>query len=1016
MFGLVLSALRARRTQTFAIFALTALAALGGSAAPWFMAWAEDTVAAAAIESAPVTQRVVVVTGTAAHAPGEPSPVGAFRSTVADALDTPDVEPTVGVKLYATLRTTRDGVDVPVGAGLYLGARTGICDQVRVEGACPSQPGEVMIGRTMAGDAGVAIGDELTLNAFRVKTAQQLRVSGIYDIRDVLSPYWAGTDLLSGPAGAIATHVDEAAFVTEDTLLGMPLDGVDLDYHLVMPDSAFAHSDHGLLGRLDEATATVRRANLDLRTTAGQLVAQLQADQQLVVTGVRVAALELVLLSWFALYLAVRQTSDSRRMDIGLLKLRGSSRWRIWTLTAQQSALPMLAGLLVGGGLGYASAVALTGGARLDGTGAMLALSAAVAAAVGIGSLLAAIAAELSVLRSSVSALMRRVPSRRRGWRGSVGDAVIAALAAAGVYQGYAERDSGSGASALSLLAPGLVSLAVALLTARLLPWLATKVGVTALRAGNSGTALSALNVARRPGTDRVFTVLAVCVGVLGSTVFSWQTASAAWTDRAALELGAPRVLVTRATNSAQLLSAVRAVDPAGEYAMAVAVSLGTRDQDRTLAVDASRLGTVAFFPDAYGAPDPAGLGPALHPAVPSLPRVHDGELSLEATDAGPDPTTPLAVRITLESVDGAWHAIDTEPLAAGRATYRVAVTGCGEAGCRLVSFELVTKRRVAEATLHALTQGDGDLVGPTIFRDISRWRTPVGPGTVGPVLSTDGSGLTITPYPGLLPNGLRPDPRVLAVDSPAPLPVLVAGDRPAATRAGDSRFTALGREAVPYQDIGTALVLPRLGTAGGIMDLEYARAVAARPDENASFEVWLTGDAPSDVVQRLAQAGVTVLRDTTVDDAVAGIAEHGPGITTRFQLFAALILLLLAGGVIVVAATVERRDRAQELRHLRQQGLPERSMRLAGYAATLLVVVAASVTGLVAASVSHSLIATGLPVFSDDWSVLPVPGGVTTVGLALAAGAALVVLIPAGLVASARVLRSVRVPGRGEL
>ena len=63
MFGLVLNALRARRPQAVALFALTVLAALGASAAPWFLAWAKDAVADASIAAAPPAQRVLDASG-----------------------------------------------------------------------------------------------------------------------------------------------------------------------------------------------------------------------------------------------------------------------------------------------------------------------------------------------------------------------------------------------------------------------------------------------------------------------------------------------------------------------------------------------------------------------------------------------------------------------------------------------------------------------------------------------------------------------------------------------------------------------------------------------------------------------------------------------------------------------------------------------------------------------------------------------------------------------------------------
>ena len=59
MLSLVLHALRARRAQSLAMFALAVLAGLGSAAAPWFLGWGRDSVVLANLASSPVEERLV---------------------------------------------------------------------------------------------------------------------------------------------------------------------------------------------------------------------------------------------------------------------------------------------------------------------------------------------------------------------------------------------------------------------------------------------------------------------------------------------------------------------------------------------------------------------------------------------------------------------------------------------------------------------------------------------------------------------------------------------------------------------------------------------------------------------------------------------------------------------------------------------------------------------------------------------------------------------------------------------
>jgi putative ABC transport system permease protein len=1026
MFGLVLNALGARRAQAAALLLLTVLAAVGASAAPWFYTWGRASVAAADVAAAPAVQRVVVASGAVRYGAGAQSPIRLLRERIAQDLVIPGAQTVVGARMYATMtpagdpQNLRPGQSAPAGsAGLYLNYRDDICAQVRIQGTCPTNKGEVLIGRTVAQTLGITTGQSVTFEGFRLNQPLTLQVTGLYEVVNEGSPYWTGADLLAGPVGVLGTVIDEPAFASEETLLGAQPTGLDLDVHLFLPPAAFNGQGTELLDELSRATPKLRQANLEVNSQAAQLVDQLRADQRLVGLGIGVAATQLVLLCWFVLFLAVRHTSDDQRGDIGLLKLRGTASWRTWAHAAAQSALPMLTGAVIGWGLGYLAAGILA--ENVAGVwhppesrpAATLGMSAAAAALACLGALAAAVLAEWGVLRLSVIGLLRRVPWRRRGWRAEVGDLVIVALAAAGVYQGYAEARTGE-ASTLALLAPGLVGLAVALLVARALPWLAAHAGAAALRTGRPGAALTALHLARRPGTHRVFAVLTVATSVFATVIFFWHTATVSWEQRATQQLGAARVLTVRAANSSTLLAGVRAVDPSGTYAMAVAYTNGVRADTRTLAVDTSRLTTVATMDGV----DWAALAQALRPTVPSAVQVTDGDITLDAT--GPAVPQPARLRLYFGTDLGASSTVDFGPVTPGRANYVGHVSGCGATGCRLVAIEPIVN--VDELSLgqgafqlYRLSQGDREVVSPAAFSDITRWRAPIGASGVGNIVAARDGHLTIVPFSGSLVSGYRRDPRVFTVDAPVPLPVVLAGDRPVPQRPGDSRLTILGTERVAYEVVANVPILPRLGNSGALVDLQYAQRSVARSGEAAAFEVWLTPAAPPDIVDRLAKYGIQVAGQQTVAEVVERLADQGPGVALRFQLFAAAVVLLLAAGTVVVTAIVERRSRVEELAALRAQGLSEQSMSLAGYGGTGVLVITAVLAGLIAASLGQLIVAASMPVFADGWSLLPPQRGVQLGPLLVALLSALAVLGVTALAGSAQVVGAVEYGRRGE-
>jgi FtsX-like permease family len=1027
VFTLVLHALRARRAQALALFALAVLAGLGAAAAPWFLAWGNDAVARATLGAASETDRLVTGSGTVRLDGGVDSPMAALADTVVQSLPIDDSDIDIGARILVSLRggpaeafpedpAESVSIDTP------LAVRTGVCDHLRlVEGACTFGDGELVIAHSIAERLGVGVGDPVTVRGVRLEDRHTLRVAGVYEVADPFSMYWLKTDLVPEVQGDAGFN---ASFVGEPTLLGLRPNSMDLDLHVALPANLFV-ARTGLRDTLNDATVELSREGFSLTTSARTVLDRIARDRALVQLGVAVGAGQLVLVSWVGLFLAVRHTSDERRGDIGLLKLRGTKARRVWTVIGLSSGVPMLAGTVVGAIGGFVAAAALAYQMDPDGGPFAIArtstlaplqslwLSLAAAAVAGLGGLIAAVVAEWRTIRTSVVDLLRRIPGGRRGWRADVADLVVVAAAAAGVYQGWVDSQAEeSQASMLVLLTPLLVGLAAALLVARALPVISARFGVTALRAGRAGAALAALQLSRRHGTQRVFAVLAVAAAVFTTMTFLWQSASTAWHQRAVQELGADRVLTVDAPSAATLMSLVRSVDPEGRYAMAAARTLGATTSDRVLAVDMTRYAAVGRMPE--GLPTSAELARLLRPEAPALPEVGDGPLTLEAT--APDLGVPVGLRAYLSTPDGQDRSVEYPSLAPGRHSAEVTVEGCTPA-CRLVALEVVVAPDAPTdgitVALHELRQPAATVLSGPELADIRRWRTTLAEPSAPPTLSTADGALAITMPSGPRPAGAFPDGRVMPLASPVPLPVATAGGQLGA-RGGIPRVTVVGGSDVPVAVVREVRGLPGVGGQGVLVDLEYALRGNDAGFERADLAVWLTADAPESIVTALTEHGVTILDEQSVEQRSTDLAGFGPGLALRFEYFTVAIILLLAATVALVGSTVDRSGRVAELVALRGQGLSARAVRTAGLAGTAVMVAAAALTGIVAALLAEGLVSAALPAFTDNWRLLPHPPALTPGAVLLAAGVILVALGAAAVLGAGRLVAAATAASTG--
>ena len=276
--------------------------------------------------------------------------------------------------------------------------------------------------------------------------------------------------------------------------------------------------------------------------------------------------------------------------------------------------------------------------------------------------------------------------------------------------------------------------------------------------------------------------------------------------DRSArLELGASRVLTVTAPNSTALLAAVRAADPAGRYAMAVAYD----PTFSILAVDTTRLAAVLPVPAAYHLLPAATLARRLRPIAPTALTLHDGTLSVTAAVTASVGPTPVSLAVVYTDASGLAHLNQFGPLSTARETYRSPVTGCA-AGCRLVALEPVGAGVGTGVTVFGIDQAGPSSTEPVVadgalLGDVRRWRSQVGFDVVGPLVTADADQLEIT-ITGASAAG---DNRVYYDGAPIPVPVALAGPAPVSPRAGDDRVRVLGAISVPYTPVTQARLCP---------------------------------------------------------------------------------------------------------------------------------------------------------------------------------------------------------------
>ncbi|GIM97611.1 FtsX-like permease family protein [Paractinoplanes toevensis] len=1004
MLTLIVGAVRTRTAQVLAVLVLTALAAAVAAAGPWFAFASMSSAAGAVVAAAPPEQLTLSVRQTT-HIDGDPqATIDQFVARVRDRVALPSADPVSGLVL--AMNVTRGSLT----DSMPVAYRDQFCDHVRLQGPCPAASGEVSISAAAAQRLGLRRGDQVTENYSLGIRPVTFRIVSVYTLVEPDGPYWSnhffralsGLDPVFTPIGTFELDPLADPTVTCD---------VRLPEGLLRGDGGY-----DLGAALDTAGAKLRTEQLELFNSSGQLLAAVARDRATVRTTVTVALVQVLILAWFAIGLAGRYTSRDRHGDTALLKLRGVTPSGMLRLAWGQHLVPLAAGAIVGLPLGYLVARLLAGPVRnpADQRSAQL-LSIVAVVAVLVGGLVVLALLEALAQRRSVVDLLRRVTSSRGDWKSGLIDLLLLAVAIAAVYQARA----GDAASGLALAAPALVALAVAVLLARVLARVADRGGGAAVRSGRLRLGLTAVQVSRRPGTDRLFALGVVTVAMFTTALGGWLADRSHRAARSDAELGAQRVLTVQAANRTVLEQAVRRADPQGKRAMAAVVD--TTHQPAVLAVDSSRLAAIARWRPDFGPVSALPAAIADDPGPAPLPAVTGDRLTVSLEHLG-NSAAALSLVVQHEGT-GAAVRVSFGALGPGTQTLSGPVHGCSAApGCRIVRWEVTgpadSQGRTAAAdyptvvTVRGLTQQNppATILDGAALADINRWRG----GTFGAAMDIDTSrgALRMAIDENLIGTAVTND-QVWAVDNGLPLPIVLGGEPPDDWQFTEPGLESLGTGITPVRVAGTARALPVLGTSGVLIDLDASRRILGDSTDDGTFQVWLAPGAEPGLIGALEANGLSVLKDESAAARADRLELQGPSAGARFVMLCGAIGLLLAAATIAVAGAVDRRTRLDEMAALRVQGLPHRVATVASWAGTAGLLLAGLAGGLFAATLARPFARTTVPGFSDGWVVLAPPSPLGTVAVALAGLLALLVLGLAGWLSVRTLLRNLRAGAR---
>ncbi|MFI6322006.1 FtsX-like permease family protein [Nonomuraea sp. NPDC050556] len=857
-----------------------------------------------------------------------------------------------------------------------------------LKGRCPNAAKEVAVAVSSGKPVGGKVSLPILLERAGSSRRATLKVVGIYRPTNVADPYWFNRQLFesnearSAPMFTVpSTREQTYANLEEPQSTWQDFAVLTVDVHrLVGSDLPALRAVH------DGTLALSRERGGTVSTGIGETIAAMVKQVDALSVPLILVITQLAALGWLLLFQTVADLVAARGPEIALARLRGQSRWQVWRFGLAEPLVVLAAALVAGVALAGVAAhmIAPPGVPVPTPVSAVFTGAAAV-----LGGVVAAGFLAYRMAVRPVTEEWRRTP--RRSARGWMLDAIVLALAGAGLFEllatGAITESSGRYAAALAV--PGLIALAVALLTARLLPLLARTLFRLTRRRGGLGAFLAIRQVARGAVTVGSVTVVATAVGVAAFAAATWTVTTANYREVAAVHTGADTVVDVVRTDVDEFRRAVQDADPSGRLAAPVIRMPGRLPM---VAADPARLAGVGHWQPGLAA-QTAKLG---HEVAPRIWLTGE-RLRVRAKHAKVPKNWEVHI-FALLRVPGMARG-GRIPVGPGIGEWNLPAP-CRKARCELRGFvgsfdyygpsiEVANEDHSFDFTITELeVKRDGGW-NPVEARltDSQAWS--------GVGLMFQG-GLTLVARAYEQGNA-RP------MTYPDTVPVIANGHLDGTLKLPglDENYT------VGMQSVASGTAAPGLDRLGVVVDLDLADRAALAISPNATYEVWVAAGHGPDVVRALQVEGLQVLGVRHASELRSRFATEGPGAALALMLVSAVAAAVLALGRAVLALYSAARRRGYELAALEAAGARGRALRVALLLEQALTLGAGVVGGLLAGVLGARVALSRVPEFTVLPLSPPLVYEVSLTPVVVVGGGALV----AGLVA-ASVLSEVLIRG----
>ncbi len=965
--GLLLRGVRWRLGVSVLTVLTATIAVATAVLGPLYLHTADDSVLRQTIASAPVQDRGVTLVTSSDQA----HPLAAIERAERVLRSAVRAHSWFG----ASITTAISGVTLRTGKS-QLFWRTGICNVLHFQqGSCQLGRGDVVMTARAARQAHVTVGSMIAASVTGRARPLRFKLTGIVSTPDLQLPYWWGDGSEDFPfgksiGGAFGPGETDPLIASRATALTVPAADVPtvIDQVPFRPDVVGLGNERTVRQLLTRTAATLRTQGIRTGTRLPELLTQADHQRRQMMTIVAVAAVQLVLLAVWVLGSLLVRSSDARRSEARVARLRGFPAASMVWVTAAEPGFLCLLGSVLGVAVAWVAVVIarsqlFVGSTTItfDGwTFAALGLTlAAIVAALGIGAARLLRSSDLTEgsARASTSAIARRVA-----------DAVLIVLAlVALVALSTTGALNGHHTDPLAAAAPGLIALGAAVLAVGLILFVC-RLGISlTANSRHRGLFLALRQTARRPAVLRQARVLIIALSLACFAAATWSEARTNRITVARFQVGARSVVTVAAQDATGLVQAVHRVDPSARFAMAV-IDVHT-PSTTLLAVDARRLAVAATWPRGVTAHDIHDVIGRLTPATAPAVQLADAPLRVQAL-------TSSTVGVPVEL--GAWvfngskgsAIVNLGTLHEGAWTYHANLADFCPGGCRLAGLGVLPAPghqpprtgsvRLTVARLWSQPPG-GRPVSVSADLTAGDWRATAAGVSV---VAQRAGGLTLTVTPGAIAAdagvaGTTSAPMASPADHPRVLPGVVTSELASLNGAtgGPVPTQGLDGDTIDVRPAVSASALPRVGANAAMVDLGLLSRVQTGPTSpDTTDEVWLGPDAPDDALARLRAAGLkpaVVQRSSTV---FTTLQRSAPALADDFLLVATVAALLVAAASTLGALGATTRQRATELMSLEVTGVsrPALVRSLAIETGVLLITaLSGAVVGTVAAAVA---------------------------------------------------------------